>query len=363
MMPKSKWFLFGYGIVILFLIILLGSKISFIFHPIVVFFQTLFFPFLISGVLYYLFRPVVDILMKLRFPRSLAILTIYLVVIGLMVLFGFLIGPPLSDQVEKLIKNLPSMMDIAQVQFVKMSHHPWIEPYVDWNEISQTVVSYLKTSYAVIGDNIANFISVVTNIITVLVTVPFILYYMLREGHKTPDYFLQLFPEWERKQGMAILRDLDLALSSYIKGQVIVSMSIGVLLYIGYLIIGIDYSLLLAIIAMFTNVIPFIGPLLGMIPALIVALITSPDMVYQVVIVAVLAQQLEGNLISPYVMGKSLKIHPLTIILVLLVAGSLGGFLGLLLAVPTYAVSKVIVVHAYRLYALRRQDRTLGMHK
>lgn len=357
-MPQSRWFLFGYGVVILFLIILLGSKISFIFRPIVIFFQTLFFPFLISGVLFYLFRPVVDSLTKLRFPRVLAILTIYILGIGLIVLVGFLIGPLLSKQVNNLIENLPAMMDKAQVQFVQMLHHPWIEPYIDWNVISQTVVNYLKTSYAEIGSNIASFLGIITNVVTVLVIVPFILYYMLREGHKAPDYFLQLFPEWERKQGMAILRDLDQALSSYIKGQVIVSVSIGVLVYIGYLIIGIEYSLLLAIIAMFTNVIPFLGPLLGVIPALIVALITSPDMVYQVLIVAVIAQQLEGNLISPYVMGKNLNIHPLTIILILLVAGSLGGFLGLLLAVPTYAVCKVIVVHVYRLYELRKQDRS-----
>lgn len=358
-MPQSRWFLFGYGVVLLFLIILLGSKISFIFRPIVIFFQTLFFPFLISGVLFYLFRPVVDSLTKIRFPRVLAILTIYIIGIGLLVLVGFLIGPPLSKQVNNLIENLPTMMDKAQVQFVEMSHHPWIEPYIDWNVISQTVVNYLKTSYAEIGSNIASFLGVITNVITVLVTVPFILYYMLREGYKAPDYFLQLFPEWERKQGKAILQDMDQALSSYIKGQVIVSVSIGVLVYIGYLIIGIEYSLLLAIIAMFTNVIPFLGPLLGVIPALIVALISSPGMVYQVLIVAVIAQQLEGNLISPYVMGKNLNIHPLTIILLLLVAGSLGGFLGLLLAVPTYAVCKVIVVHVYRLYELRRQARSL----
>lgn len=362
-MPQSRGFLFGYGIVLLFLIILLGSKISFIFRPIVIFFQTLFFPFLISGVLFYLFRPVVEGLMKIRVPRVLAILIIYIIGIGLLVLVGFLIGPPLSKQVNTLIENLPSMLDKAQVRFVQMSHHPWIEPYVDWNVISQTVVNYLKTSYSVIGSNIANFLGVITNVITVLVTVPFILYYMLREGHRAPDYFLQLFPEWERKQGMAILQDLDQALSSYIKGQVIVSVSIGILVYIGYLIIGIEYSLLLAIIAMFTNIIPFLGPLLGVIPALIVALITSPSMVYQVLIVAVIAQQLEGNLISPYVMGKSLKIHPLTIILILLVAGSLGGFLGLLLAVPTYAVCKVIVVHVYRLYELRKQDRSLKVQE
>lgn len=356
-MPQTRWFRFGYGIVLIFLIILLGSKISFIFRPIVIFVQTLFFPFLISGVLFYLLRPVVQQLERFRVPKGLAIILIYLVVIGLLVFIGFLAGPPLSIQVTKLVDNLPNMTDKAQQEFIKLSHHPWIEPYVNWNEISQSVVKYLKSSFTEIGTNIANFFGVITNIVMVLVTVPFILFYMLKEGEKAPSYMLRLFPEWERQQGMKILSDMDHALSSYIKGQVIVSVSIGVLVYIGYLIIGIDYSLILALIAMLTNVIPFLGPLLGVTPALIVALISSPVMVLKVLIVAVIAQQLEGNLISPYVMGKNLKIHPLTIILLLLVAGSLGGFLGLLLAVPTYAVLKVIFTHAYRLWALRNQEK------
>lgn len=121
---------------------------------------------------------------------------------------------------------------------------------------------------------------------------------------------------------------MDFALSSYIKGQILVSFCVGVLVYIGYLIIGLEYSLILAIITMFTNVIPFLGPFLGTIPAVIVALIDSPGMVVKVLVVTIVAQQIEGNLVSPLVMGKSLNIHPLTIIVLLLVAGSLVGFWG-----------------------------------
>lgn len=99
---------------------------------------------------------------------------------------------------------------------------------------------------------------------------------------------------------------MDMALSSYIQGQILVSICVGILLYIGYLIIGIDYSLLLTVIAMFTNVIPFLGPIIGVIPALIVAVIDSPFMIVKVLIVMVIAQQIEGNIISPQVMGKSL---------------------------------------------------------
>ncbi|MBA4493614.1 AI-2E family transporter [Paenactinomyces guangxiensis] len=354
-MPQTRMFRIGYGIIVILLIILLANQVSFIFNPLVVFVQTLFFPFLVSGVLFYLFRPVVKALQKLGIPKVIAILLIYLIFIGLFVLLGFLIGPLLKEQFNRLVENFPDMIEKARAKFENLNRQPWVAQYVNWNEIAAYVTNYLESSLSQIGTNIVNFVGVITNIIVVFVTVPFILYYMLKEGEKAPAYMLRLLPEKERQQGLKILSDMDLALSSYIKGQVLVGIFVGLIVYIGYLIIGIDYSLILALLTMFTNVIPFVGPLIGIIPALVVAFIDSPIMVVYVLIVAVVAQQLEGNLVSPYIMGKNLNIHPLTIILLLLVAGSLGGFLGLLLAVPTYAVLKVVVSHTYRLIKLRTE--------
>lgn len=354
-MPQSKAFKIGYGIIVVLLIILLANQVSFIFKPLVVLVQTLFFPFLVSGVLFYLFRPIVGYLHSLKVPKVLSILLIYLAFIGLFVLLGFLIGPLLKEQFHRLVENFPEMMDKAQDKFAELHQQPWVSQNVDWQLISSNVMDYLKSSLSAIGANIASFISILTNIIVVFVTVPFILYYMLKEGEKAPGYMLRFLSDQDREEGLRILSDMDRALSSYIKGQVLVSLFVGLIVYIGYLIIGIDYSLILAMATMLTNVIPLIGPLIGVIPAIVVAFIESPFMVVKVLIVALVAQQLEGNLVSPLVMGKNLNIHPLTIILLLLVAGSLGGFLGLLLAVPTYAVLKVVVWHSYRLYKLRKQ--------
>jgi predicted PurR-regulated permease PerM len=339
------------------LIVLLGSKVSFVFQPIVVFVQTLFFPFLISGVLFYLFRPIVGFMIQFKIPKGISIFIIYLVILGLFVLLGFSIGPLLGNQFETLINNFPSMLEAAKVRFNELNHNPLVNKYVDWNVIADSVVNYLKTSYTTIGSNLAGFFGIITNIILVFVTVPFILYYMLKEGEKAAPYVLQFLPEKEREHGVSILHDLDHALSSYIKGQVLVAITIGIIVFIGYLIIGMPYALLLAIFAMFTNVIPYIGPLIGLAPAAIVASIHSPSMIIKVLVVAVIAQQVEGNFVTPRVMGKNLNVHPLTIILLLLVAGSLAGFLGMLLAIPTYAVLKVVVSHVYQLSRLRSQQK------
>ncbi|TCS96999.1 AI-2E family transporter [Hazenella coriacea] len=356
-MPQSRPFLIGYGTIIALVIIFLANKVSFIFQPIVILVQTLFFPFLVSGVLYYLFRPIVNYLYSLQVPRLISILSIYILFIGLLVLLGFLLGPPLKEQLTRLIENFPHILETAQKKFIELNQQPWVSQNIDWNEISKNVTNYLKDSFVSIGANIAGFFGLIANIVVVFVTVPFILYYMLKEGEKAPSYMLRILPKKEREEGLKILSAMDSALSSYIKGQILVSVFVGIIVYIGYLIIGIDYALILALATMLTNVIPFIGPLIGMVPALIVGFIDSPIMVVKVLIVAVIAQQLEGNLVSPYVMGKSLNIHPLTIIVILLVAGSLGGFLGLLLAVPTYAVLKVVIYHIYRLWRLHQWNR------
>lgn len=356
-MPQSKYFKIGYGIILAFLIIYLGSKVAFIFRPLVVLVQTLFFPFLLSGVLYYLFRPVVNAFENKGIPRVISIFVIYLLFVGLITLLIILVGPMLQKQFNNLIGNLPTYIGDLQAALNKWQENPWLKDLLDphnMEEITSTVTQYISDSFSSIVTNIANFFGIVTSIVLVFISVPFILFYMLKEGEKAPHQVLKLFPYTQRNQGRKILADMDRAISSYIQGQVIVSACVGVLVYIGYLIIGLEYSLLLAFVAMFTNVIPFIGPFIGTIPAVIVAFIDdSPMMVVYTLIVVVVAQQIESNLISPQVMGRNLNIHPLTIILLLLVAGNLAGFFGLLLAVPTYAVLKVVASHTYRLIKLR----------
>ena len=142
------------------------------------------------------------------------------------------------------------------------------------------------------------------------------------------------------------MKDLNFTLKSYIQGQVTVSVILGVILYIGYTIIGLPYTPLLVLFAGVANLIPFLGPWLSFAPLL--GIIDSPTTFIWVCVVTLIAQQLEGNVITPNVMGKSLSIHPLTIIVVILAAGDLGGFTLILIAVPLYAVLKTIASNVFK---------------
>jgi predicted PurR-regulated permease PerM len=360
-MLQSKSFRFGCGLLLIFLLILVAVKINFVFRPFIVLVQTLFFPFLIAGVLYYLFHPLVNFLQLKKVPRPLSILLIYLIAGMMICSLVYFVGPILQKQMNSLVENTPVFMESIQAKITVLQHNEWINRLQEnksfnLDKVSDPISKKVSSSLSGIGANIVNFIGTLAKIVTVVVSVPFILFYMLKEGEKAPQQILRLLPSGHKKNGRKILADLDEALSSFIQGQILVSSCVGTMLFIGYLIIGLNYSLLVAILAMVTNVIPFLGPIIAIIPALIIASLHSKMMVIKVLIVMIVVQQIEAHIISPQVMGRKLDIHPLTIISLLLAAGSIGGVLGLVLAVPVYAVMKVVVHHTYRLWKLRKEQ-------
>jgi predicted PurR-regulated permease PerM len=352
-MPKTKVFRFGYGLLLIFVIILVGMKINMVFRPFIILVQSLFFPFLAAGVLYYLFRPLVQFLQSKKVPRPLSILLIYLMAGALVSLLVYLVGPTLQKQMKSLVDHIPAVINFLQEHIQDFMHNQWLNHY---KEGTNTIAKGITSNLSVIGTKLVDFIGMIAGFVTVILTVPFILYYMLKEGEKAPKQLLRLLPPGQRENGHKILVDLDDALSSYIHGQILVNSCLGMMLFLGYLFIGLDYSLLLAIVAMFTNVIPFLGSIISIIPALFIASLDSPMMVIKVLLVMVIVHQIEGHFISPQVIGRKLEIHPLTIISLLLAAGSIAGVVGLILAVPVYAVLKVIVHHSYRLWKLRKEQ-------
>ncbi|MGM0746754.1 AI-2E family transporter [Bacillus atrophaeus] len=358
-MPVGKYFKIGYGILLLFLIIYLGTLIDFLFRPFIIFCQTLFGPIILSGVLYYLFRPLVKLLhTKAKLPKGIAILLIYLTAGGLFTLFIYTAGPEIQKQFNSFVSNFPTLLDQARDWFETIQHNKWfsrLQEQSSLNQITDKVTNYSNSFISSLGDNIKSMAGAVTNAVITIVIIPFVLYYMLKEGEKAPRYLLHFLPKKQQKEGKRILEDMDQTLSAYIQGQIIVSCCVGVLVTIGYFIIGLDYPLMLGVVAMVTNVIPFIGPWIGTFPGVVVGLFDSPTTAILVIVVVVIAQQIESQIISPQVMGRKLSIHPLTIIFLLLAVGNFAGIVGMLLAIPGYAVAKVIVSHIWRLVLLRKK--------
>lgn len=351
-MIQEKWFKVGTAMIMFFLIVLLGTKVNFIFTPLVIIVQTLFAPVVLAGVLYYLLRPIVNLLAK-KIPRTLAIVTIFLGIVGLMTGAVFIVGPELQRQFNHFVENIPVFSQSIQQWAFSTMEKEWFLHFQESEYVSiEKITTYIEQNATEMlqdaGAKLAGTVGFLANIVMVLILVPFVLFFMLKDGKQAPTFLLKILPKKHQVEAENILKDMDEALSAYIQGQIIVSFCVGLTAYIGYLIIGLDYSLVLGIVAMVTNVIPFIGPWIGTFPAVIVGLLTSPFQAILVVVVVVVVQQIDSNITSPLVMGRKLNIHPLTIIFVLLIAGKFAGLLGLIFAVPTYALLKVIVSHMYR---------------
>ncbi|MGG4221020.1 AI-2E family transporter [Paenibacillus jamilae] len=355
---NNKFVLFLLVLLLIGLNILVLTKISYIFTPVIVLLKTIILPVILSGVLYYLLNPLVDVLERNKVKRVYSIIVLFLLIIGIITIVITSVVPVIRDQIQGLIQNVPAYSEQVKLQFERLIGSNFVNQFqntiqMDPSELASKASEKLSDFINNAWTGVGSFLGVITETVLAIATVPFILFYLLKDGHKLPQWILKLLPPMFRKETDRIMTEMNHQVSSYIRGQIIVSFCIGVLLYIGYLIIGLDYSLTLAVIASFTSVVPYLGPAIAITPALIVAIVTSPVMLLKMVIVWTVVQLIEGKFISPQIMGKSLRVHPITIIFVILTAGNLFGVVGIVLAVPGYAVLKVIVTHLFSFFQKR----------
>lgn len=361
----QKFFLNNKFVVVLLIMLLVGinilvfSKIPFIFKPISVLLHTVAAPLLLAGIAYYLLNPLVDRMEKRsRIKRVYAIIILYLLIAGIITLVLFMVIPIIRTQLSGLIDNFPRYSELIQERFMDLTGTEFFGQVQDsigtnLSEITSKITAWGSSFLNNALTGVGSFVGALTEIVLAVVTTPFILFYLLRDGKKLPDYILKFVPTSLQPQTRMVMSEMNSQVSSYIRGQIIVSCCIGLLLYIGYLIIGLEYSLVLAIAAACTAVVPYLGPAIAITPALIVAMVTSPFMLLKMIIVWTAVQLIEGKFISPQIMGKTLKIHPITIIFVIIFAGKMFGILGIILAVPGYAVLKVVFTHLFEWFRFR----------
>ncbi|MCM3612188.1 AI-2E family transporter [Planococcus sp. MERTA32b] len=350
-MTNKLWFQAGVGIILALVIIRLFIEVQGIFDPLFIIAGTIFVPLLLGGVLFYLTRPILYFLEKRGLPKWASIISIILAIVLVFWVLYAMIGPVITSEVNRLVDNAPGIIEdveeYAQYVLDQRSRLPDnVQEQI--NGMTDSIGEWASN----IGSVLMSFITGLISGIVSLILVPFFLIYLLID-HKKFVPFVSGFFSGERKSWIIkTLQDIDKTLRAYIQGQLFVSFLVGLMLLVGYWIIGLEYALLLALIGMVTNVIPFLGPYIAVIPAFIIALVTDPINAIWVLVIMLIAQQIEGNLITPNVMGNALDVHPLTVITLILAAGNIAGLWGIILAIPVYAVVKSIAKNIYA----RRQE-------
>lgn len=341
---NNKFYRICTAIILLLLIVYLGEKVNFIFSPLTSLIHIIIIPLLIAGFFYYLLRPLVDYMERHKIKRALSVLIIYVVIALILAGFSVLVWPSLREQLMNFVENAPALVTSLSDQLNALERSNVVSRYLpDDSNLFSRLSDVLSQGITQVTNYVSGLFSVVSNLVIILATFPIMLYYMLKEGSKFGTNLTLLLPRYYRKDGEETVHEIDEALSNYIVGRVIVNVALGILMYIGFLILGLPYALLLTVVSIILNFIPYVGALLAAIPVVIVAFIESPSMAIWSLVIIVIAQQIQDNLISPYVYGKQLDIHPLTTVILLLVGADLGNILGMIIVIPLYMILKIIV--------------------
>ncbi len=357
----TRWFLNNQFVTTLLivllclLIILTFTKVSPLFEPITQFVGIVSLPIIITGLLYYILNPVVNLMERKGINRNLGISLLFVLILGLIAWGIIILIPKLEHQTTSFLNEWPTYWQTIEVKTTEFFNASVFDKFSDQienaiNEFFASINTIAKTVSKNAFVGIGNVVGAVANILVTVLTVPFILFYLLKDGKKLSPYVTQFLPTKVRKPTINILKDINKQLSSYVRGQVTVAFAVAVMFIIGFSVIGLKYSVALGILAGFLNLIPYVGSALATIPAIILALVDGPKMLVAVIIVFILEQTIEGKFVSPLVLGSQLEIHPVTIIFVLLSAGKIYGVMGVILGIPVYAALKVIITHAFTWY-------------
>lgn len=334
---------FGYfGLVILVIISLLY------------FFKLLFAPLIASILLTLLLDPVVNRLETAGFKRINVILGIYVFIVLFALGTVAFIVPKLINEAQTFTNNLPhykmtvkkSIIDIQEALEKKL-------PEIEIPDFVTAVKERIPGKKGLDVDALIEHLSSFFAILSLVVIVPIVTFFLLADGHLILKAFLSIIPNAYFEMSALLIHRVTTSLKLFIRGQMIVAAAVGVMTAIGMAIIGLPYFLVIGIIAGLGNLIPYLGPIIGFIPALLVVAMQPEGLtilpVFSIVIVFVFVQIIEGTFISPIAVGKSVNLHPLVVIIGVTVGGQLGGVLGMLIAVPLISIVKVTfeVLYSY----------------
>ena len=318
------------------------------------------FPFLIGLVLSYLLLPLVRWIEQLRpvpeerrdRARLLAVISVYLMALIMVLLIVGFVFPLVFRQVSKFIELLPTMVDQAQETF-----STWAAEYQ--SRVPPEVRARIEESIGGVAQNLADtaqeaavrtilVISQTFSVLLGLAIIPVWLFYVLKDQHKVKGWVFQLLPPVAQGDAEAVLGIMDRVLSSYIRAQLFLGLVVGIMVFVGLTLMGVQFALVLGIIAGITELIPILGPILGSIPVILVTLANSPDRVVWVVLMYVAVQQVENNFLVPRIQGSAVQMHPAVIMTLIILASEVAGFWGMLLIIPLTAVARDVFLYLYQ---------------
>lgn len=303
-------------------------------------------PLFIGIVIAWLLDPVVSWLQKNGIKRGLATILVFLGFLSLIVLFLVLMIPALGKEVNEFIAFAPSILDYIKNSGETLFNRLSALYAYDFSAVKEHIYNALTNLLSSITIGLPNFvISAATTLVSGGVSAIlglFAAFYLLFDFNNVRKHLLSLLPKKVHADAISLTDNLNKTLKNYVQGVLTIMFILFVFQSLAFTVVGLSSPLLFGLFCAITNVIPYVGPYIGGAPAVIVGFTISPMTGIGALIAVVVAQLLESNFLEPVVMSKTMKLHPVTIMLGLLIFGHFFGILGMILATPTISCLKVV---------------------
>lgn len=329
---------------------------------------------LIGFVVAYVLNPVVDALGRIRVRRPIAVVIVYLALAQVLVFGSILIGQVVVE-LSRFVNLIPEAVDSLGNQFARLG--VWIQGFLERlppsfsdflngrlgvqpgaedlglqaqdrvaGVLEATVGNLLQLFERVLSGGPSVLLSSATSIVSTTLQAFLILLaagYFLYDFPRFTANFRRFVPVRWRPVAYDVLAKTDRAVGGYLRGQLLITALLGILIWIGLTLIGIPFATAISFLAAIFNLVPYLGPIIGTIPAVLLGFTVSPWAALLAVVVFLVANQLEANVLSPLILSRSVDLHPVTVLLAIMAGLGLLGFVGALLAVPMVALTKVLL--------------------
>lgn len=310
-------------------------------------------PFVLGGAIAYVLDPAADRLQRLGMSRLLATIVIVLIFILLLITMLLFLLPPLAEQLAGLAARLPSYLES-----LRRIIDEWLSGIVNTSNahIEQAVADLIQKASGWIGQILGSLWSgglALVNTVGLLIVTPVVAFYFLLDWDRMLGRVDQCLPRRHAGTIRRLAHEIDDVLSGFVRGQLTVLVLLGTLYAVGLTLIGLNFGLLIGVLAGLISFIPFVGPIVGLVVGGTVALVQFGSNWIPIVAVLgvfIIGQVIEGNVLSPLIVGDRVRLHPVWLIFALFVFAYLFGFVGMLLAVPVAAAIGVLVRFALQKY-------------
>ncbi len=321
-------------------------KISLIFGILYLIYDVfaVFMPITISIVIALVLSPFVDYLVSKKMPQTLAIVLSIVSVFFVLGFFVVFLVAPLINEVDILLKTLPQMaVTLKNVSIVWLDKITFLDISNNVNALFEKALEAMSNYVLSLLQNIfQSTLSIASNILGFIV-LPILVFYFLKDGRRFSSTTVILLPSVWQTKAQIIFVQCSTMISNYVRGIMIVGCIAGFVIGTGTFFIGLDYPIVFALLAVLGEAVPMVGPIFSTIPALLFAAVKGPNTLVLVAVFYFIYYQIEAYVIAPRITGKLLDIHPVFIIISILIGGKLAGAIGMIVAVPSFALIRILM--------------------